>query len=254
MMQFIERAEQLKIIDAGDEAVAIARSNGFQHHVPKFATVRFDVHDWANTLYDTVTLARRAFTVRATADATYEGEAEEVRGLVEGVTEWVKTVWAAARALELTDPASAKKIANVFTARDYSDGSTENVHGHAPGLVEALLDEEVFAKLPLPPDHRAKGEALLDPVRGERIDAWGSRWDRVEETARLHIHLDAIVQLLERYARHREVASLVTGAEIPDFGFAVLRASLAPRRKPDEAPAPDAAPAPAPASSLTLGV
>ena len=226
-LQFIRAAQQLKILDAADEAVAVVRSRGFTPHRPAFDTVRFDLTDFADRLDALSTRARAAYTARASGQASYEAESNEAREAVAAFEGWVRRLHAAARAISRSDHPVASKVEDLFRVGVFEGGSAENVFGNGPQLVQDVASLGDLSDVGLTPAFVDEGRTLLAAIRGERADAWDVRTVRVTQTAFLHELLDDIVDHMDRFARYREFAMAMSDTEIPDLGLAVIRASMA---------------------------
>ncbi len=241
MLQFIAKAEQLKVFDAGDEAVAIVRSKGFARYRAAFELVRFDVDAWAATLKDVVTKTRKVYTTREVADDAFVDQSREARELSEAFDAWVKKLHAAARAIAVSDHPSAKNVAALFRLGTFEGGSAENNHGDGWVLLENVARLADPADAGLPPGFIEEAKQLLNAMDPERSDAWSARSDRMAYTVDLHKGVQRIVDLLERFARYREFAMAMSGEEMPELGLAVIRSSLTPSE-----PTPALVPAPNP--------
>lgn len=228
-MQFLRRAQQLKILDAADETAAILRSPAFTRFRPALADVGFDVDAFATELADVAAQGRAAYTERASAQDTYEGETADVRGIVAEFEDWVRKLHTAARALELTDHPVANKITKALKLDSFEGGSAENIHGNGPNLVLNVERLGDLSPLGIPADFVQEGRELLARMPTERSDVSGSGFGRQVFTSDLHVHLDGIVALMERYERFREFAMAMSGSEIPGLGLAAVRANLAGR-------------------------
>lgn len=234
-MQFLRRAQQLKILDAADETAAILLSPAFTRFRPALTQVAFDVDAFAADLAAAAAHGRAAYTERESAQDTYEGETADVRELVIAFEAWVRKLHAAARAIEVLDHPLAHKIGKALKLDSFDGGSAENIHGNGPNLVRNLERLGDLSALGLPPSIVLEGRAILARMPAERGETADKGFARTVFTSDLHVHLDAIVQLMERYERFREFAIAMSGTEIPGLGLAAVRANLAPRAA---APAP----------------
>ena len=226
-LQFIRAAQQLKILDAADEAVAVVRSRGFNPHRPAFEAVKFDLTRFADQLDRMTTNARTAYTARASGQASFEAESSEAREAVAAFEGWVRRLHAAARAISKSDHPVASKVEDLFRVGVFEGGSAENVFGNGPQLVADVASLGDLTDVGLPPSFVDEGRTMLAAIRSERTDAWDVRTVRVTQTAFLHELLDDIVDHMDRFSRYREFAMAMADAEIPDLGLAVIRASLA---------------------------
>ena len=228
-MQFLRRAQQLKILDAADETAAILRSPAFRRFRPALAAVRFDVDAFADELAEAARQGRAAYTERASAQDTYEGETSDVRDVTEAFEAWVRKLHAAARAIEVTDHAVANKIDKALKLHSFEGGSTENIHGNGPNLLRNLQRLGDLTELGIPASFLQEGRDLLVPMPDERADVASTGFGRKVYTIDLHAFLDQIVVLMERYERFREFAIAMSGTEIPGLGLAAVRANVASR-------------------------
>lgn len=237
MMMFMERAQQAKIVDAGDEAVAVVCSEAFRAFAPHFQAVGFDVGAWGNELAQTTAAARESFADRSSVDDAYRVETAEVQDVVTAFETWVRTLRAAAHAHEVMDNADAKRLSRMLGLPNYEGGSNENVHYTGPNVLRTVIGLGDLTAFGLPASFVEEAQRILDALLPERSQVWDRAYTRVCGTEQLHAHLDRVVLLMERYARFREFAMLRSGREIPEFSLAALRAGVAPRRAAEvEAP------------------
>lgn len=235
MLGFIRNVEQLKILDAADEACAIVRSPGYVEHVPRYAAVRFDVLGWADKLDAAAREGRRLYTLRGAADDRFENESREVRDLVEDFAKWLRKLHLAAYAIERLDHPLARSVRKLFKVGDFDTDSAESVYGDGPLLLSQVLDLGDLSEVGLPPAFVDQARQLLDRIGPDRTDAWSERTVRVNRTTQLHRVLDRIVDLMETCGRYREFASVMDdGDEIPEFGLGNVRAALASQPKQAE--------------------
>ncbi|MCB9682180.1 MAG: hypothetical protein H6733_12005 [Alphaproteobacteria bacterium] len=239
-MQFLRRAQQLKILDAADETAAILRSPAFARFRPAMEAVRFDVDAFADELAAKAAEGRVAYTERASAQDTYEGEASDVRAIVAAFEEWLRKLHAAARAIQMLDHPMATKIDKALKLDSFDGGSAENIHGNGPNLIRNLDKLGDLSELGIPAAFVEEGRKLLARMPPERSEVADSGFGRQVFTGDLHADLDAIVTLMERYERFREFANAMSGIEIPPLGLAAVRANLSGRPSSADLGADDA--------------
>lgn len=232
-LQFLRRAQQLKILDAADQAVAVVRSPAFARFRPALAGVGFDVDAFARDLSAAALLGREAYTARGSSQDQQRAEATDVRRLVEDFATWVRTLQAATRALEILDHPRARGIARELDLAAFSGGGVEEVHARGPTLLRTLEGLGDLTALGIPPAFVAQGRALVEALPAERAEVLDHELDGQLSTAGLHAHLDTLVDLLDRYERFRAFAEAMTDTPIPGLGLAAVRARASGRPADD---------------------
>lgn len=226
-VRFIRAAQQLKILDAADEAVGIVSAPAFSTYRPAFELVRYDLDAFVDKVRSLAKAGRRAYTARDRAQTAFELESDDVRAAVEAFEVWVRQIHTLARALASTDDPRVAKILGWVKVGDFETGTYVNTHGYGPSVIDALRDMGDLSDLGITPALLDRGQALFDALYDERQEVLHARTGRIEATARLNQLLDELVTEIDQYALFRDAAMAMSGVDIPTLGLAVIRADLA---------------------------
>jgi hypothetical protein len=221
-----------------DKAIVQGEALATELETPAFATIlrlieensKFRAAEWVPKMRAATAAARAAKENQKVTDVTWRRENSQVRGGLEGLTEFRTEVELAIRYAKSVDFPGAGEAADLLD--NYLEANTYEQQSTLFGSLVSQLEELDRDGLDLPDRLMAKGKELRAKMVEDRYDADEAKTGRGVYTDELHQALERIAKLGEQRAAAQDLAAFRAGRELPGVDLTYIRAAVTIRRAP----------------------